>query len=268
MIGFYDICGTHIPISSIKDFRIIQVEFIYRPVYHEIAKNEVNRTSSNKFEALFNAAFRETKQASIAATPEKKFEFVAMQPYAAIIGQQGHKSALGEYKAKDFKEALGKDLSGAVIYTIADKLKLKAFKQQKYQCLNLAGRAFTTFLDDVPVMLTWNDGRIAEVHKEDPLYVSLGENTTPGIQYVPALIIKAGETFCFYGNGIQLVDVAFEYERLKCEIDEYALEQKKPKKLSGKEKLVLPQIPRFQIPARIVPTQESETSDCTVDQEE
>lgn len=113
-----------------------------------------------------------------------------MEPYAAIIGQQGHKSELGEYKAKDFKEELGKDISGAVIYTIADALKLKAFQRQKYQCVNLAGRAFTTYLDDVPAKMMWADGRIAEVYKEDKLHTVLNEITTPGVVYITALVIN------------------------------------------------------------------------------
>ena len=231
MAEFFDICGTHIPIDAIKDFRTIEVEFIFRPMYHEIKKTMISALSG------------------------KKFEFVAMQPYAAIIGQQGQKSALGEYKAKDFKEALGKDLSGAVIYTIADKLKLKAFKHQKYQCLNLAGRAFTTYLDDVPVMLTWNDGRIAEVHKEDPLYTSLGESTTPGIQYVSALIIKANENYCFYGNGIQIVDASYEYTRLMSVMDEYK-NQKTHRRIGGKGKQALPQFSKLHLPTKTTAQEE------------
>lgn len=226
MIDFFNICGTHIPISTIKDFRIIEVEFIFRPVYRESKKSMMNTFTG------------------------KKFEFVTMQPYAAIIGQQGHKSALGEYKAKDFKEALGKDISGAVIYTIADKLKLKAFKHQKYQCLNLAGRAFTTYLDDIPAMLTWNDGRIAEVYKEDPLYASLGGSTTPGIQYIPALVIKASETFCFYGNGVQIADATLDYERLKLEMSHYLTNHKTQKRIVSSEKLPLPHIPKLHLPAK------------------
>lgn len=222
MSGFFDICGTHIPISSIKDFRTIDVEFIFRPVYREIKKS------------MFSS---------------KRFEFVSMQPYAAIIGQQGHKSALGEYKARDFKEALGKDITGAVIYTIADKLKLKAFKHQKYQCLNLAGLAFTTYLDDIPVMITWDDGRIAEVYKEDSLYPALGECATPGIQYVSALLIRANETFCFYGNGIQVSDALFEYERLKQRLDEYNLERKPSKKLREQQRTIFPKFPKFRASA-------------------
>lgn len=226
MSEYFEICGTRIPLSTIKDFRIIEVEFVYRPTY------------------------REAKKSMLTAFSGKKFEFVSMQPYAAIIGQQGHKSALGEYKAKDFKEALGKDLTGAIIYTVADKLKLKAFKHQKYQCLNLAGRAFTTYLDDIPVMLTWDDGRIAEVYKEDELYASIGATTTPGIQYIPALIIKANETYCFYGNGIQLFDAIQEYERLKCTSEEYAESKQSKKQLGSKKKTALPHLPKLQLPTR------------------
>ena len=172
MPDFFDICGTHIPLDSIKDYRVIAVEFIYRPVFQE-------------------------KKTMMKAFSTKKFEFVSMQPYAAIVGQQGQKSELGEYKAKDFREALGKDLSDAVIYTIADIFKLKALKRQKYQCINIAGRAFSTYLDDIPAMLVWNDGRIAEVYKEDSLYTSLEETAIPGVQYISTLIIKANENFCW-----------------------------------------------------------------------
>lgn len=225
MDGFFEIFGTRIPVSSISDFRMIEVEFIVRPVY------------------------REVKKSLISAFSGKKFEFVRMEPYAAIIGQQGHKSELGEYKAKDFKEALGKDIAGAAVYTIADKLKLKAFKQEKYQCLNLAGRAFSTYLDDVPVKLIWNDGRVAEVYKEDPLHELLGESTTPGIQYVPTLVIKAKETFCFYGNGVQVDDVVAAYNLLRQNVEHFRLNQK-GKDLIGGVKRALPQTPKIHLPEK------------------
>lgn len=231
MTEYFDICGTRIPISSIKDFRIIKVEFVFRPVFCEV---------------------RKTLKSAISG---KKYEFSHMEPYAAIIGQQGHKSELGEYRAKDFKEALGKDLSGAVIYTIADKLKLKAFKRQKYQCVNLAGRAFTTYLDDVPAKMMWADGRMAEVYKEDELYAVLNEITTPGIEYITALVIKANEVFCFYGNGIQIADAGCEYERIKIEQELYE-QGKALKKISGKGKTSLPTIPKFSLPGKSVVTEE------------
>lgn len=227
MAEYFDICGTRIPISTIKDFRIIKVEFVVRPVFCESRKTVMSAFSG------------------------KKYEFAYMEPYAAIVGQQGHKSELGEYKAKDFKEALSKDISGAVIYTIADKLKLKAFKRQKYQCINLAGRAFTTYLDDVPAKMLWADGRIAEVYKEDKLYSELNEVTTPGVEYVTALVIKANEVFCFYGDGVQLADIRCEYERLKQEQDAYMYE-KSHKQNGGKEKFSLPSLAKLHLAGKAV----------------
>ncbi len=215
MPKYFDICGTRIDISAIKDFRTIQVEFIFRPV------------------------FRESTKLLMSAFSGKKYEFAYMEPYAAIIGQQGQKSELGEYKAKTFKEALGKDISGAAIYTIADKLKLKAFKRQKYQCVNLAGRAFTSYLDDIPAKLLWADGRIAEVYNEDKLYKELNEITTPGIEYITALVIRANDVFCFYGNGIQIADAACEFERL-CLEQEVLKNTRKPPVIGSLAKKTFP----------------------------
>ena len=42
MNEYFDICGTHIAISAIKDFRTIQVEFIFRPVFRESKKSLVS----------------------------------------------------------------------------------------------------------------------------------------------------------------------------------------------------------------------------------
>lgn len=235
MAEYFDICGTHIAFSAIKDFRTIQVEFIFRPV------------------------FRESKKSLISAISRKKYEFAYMEPYAAIIGQQGHKSELGEYKAKTFKEALGKDISGAVIYTIADKLKLKAFKRQKYQCVNLAGRAFTAYLDDIPAKMLWADGRTAEVYKEDKLYVELNEITTPGVEYITALVISADDTFCFYGNGVQISDATYEFERLSREHEIY-LTDKKQKKICGSGKKALPFFPALHLPGK-TPAKEDDYSE-------
>lgn len=226
MAEYFDICGTRIAISAIKDFRTIKVEFIFRPV------------------------FRESKKLLMSAISRKKYEFAYMEPYAAIIGQQGHKSELGEYKPKTFKEALGKEISGAVIYTIADKLKLKAFKRQKYQCVNLAGRAFTAYLDDIPAKMMWTDGRIAEVYKEDKLYTELNEITTPGVEYITALVIKANDVFCFYGNGVQVADAAYEFERLSWQQETF-LNDKKSKKIGSSEKKELSLFHELHLPKKI-----------------
>ena len=229
MAEYFEIGGTHIPFNTIKDFRVIKVEFVFRPVFCESKK---------------------TMMSAFSARAGKKYEFSHMEPYAAIIGQQGHKSELGEYKPKDFKEALGKDLSSGIIYTIADKLKWKAFKREKFQCVNLAGRAFTAYLDDIPAKMIWSDGRIAEVYKEDQLYAVLNEITMPGVEYITALIVKAQETFCFYGNGVQIADANFEYARLTHEKEEYTL-SKSRKRIDGNEKKVFPSLPTFRLPVKV-----------------
>ena len=120
----------------------------------------------------------------------------------------------------------------------------------KNQCINLAGRAFTTYLDDVPAKMMWADGRVAEVYKEDKLYDELKQMTTPGVEYVSALIIKGNETFCFYGDGVQLANVSSEFERLKREQEAF-LQEKSRKKFGVKEKIALPQIPKLHLPGKI-----------------
>ena len=86
-------------------------------------------------------------------------------------------------------------------------------------------------------------------NKEDPLYASLGESTTPGIQYVPALLIKANENYCFYGNGIQLIDASYEYTRLMSVMEEHK-NQKSQRRIGGKGKQALPQLPKFHLPTK------------------
>ena len=97
--------------------------------------------------------------------------------------------------------------------------------------------------------MIWEDGRVAEVYKEDKLYTVLNEITTPGVEYITALIIKANEVFCFYGDGIQVADASSEYERLKQEQVVY-VQEKSRKKFGVKEKIALPAIPKFHLPGK------------------
>ena len=108
---------------------------------------------------------------------------------------------------------------------------MKAFKRQKYQCVNLAGRAFSAYLDDIPARMIWDDGRTAEVFKEDKLYTELNEITMPGVEYIDALLIQAGDVYCFYGNGIQVDDANYEYERLR--VEQEVFKETKTVKLFG-----------------------------------
>lgn len=218
MSEYFDICGTPIKISEIKSFRIVQREYIYRPTYMEADKTFLSRN--------------------------KRYDFFGMQPYAAIIDEREKHSSLKEYKTKDFKESLGKDLIEGVVMTLGDKFHIKAINSKKYVCVNQAGRTFATYLEDVPALIMRQDGKASDVHKNDELYPLLGEPIAPAINIIPALQIIAKEKYVFFGNDIQIHDVNEEYKRLKFEIDEYNAGTNKNNFLN-KKKLSLPRFSDF-----------------------
>ena len=191
MNDYFEILGTQIKFADIKNYRLIQREYIYRPSYveeeHAIAK--IVRGHSCRF--------------------------AGMLPYAAIVDESGHQSSLDSYKAKDFKESVGKELIQGAITTIGDRFRLKAFSSKKYHCVNQAGRHFTTYLEDIPALLMSVDGKASDVFKHDELYKKLGEPIAPAINLVYALVIKANEDYIFYGNGIQIEDINAAYQCLK-----------------------------------------------------
>ena len=220
MTDYFDICGTPIKFEEIKSFRIVQKEYIYRPTYMEGEKTFLNRN--------------------------RRYNFFGMQPYAAIIDENEKHSSLKEYKAKDFKESIGKDIIEGVITTIGDKFHIKAINSRKYLCVNQAGRKFTTYLEDVPALLMRQDGKASDIHKNDELYPLLGEPIVPAINIIYALQIIAKEKYIFYGNDIQIHDVNAEYERLKFELNEYNGELE-AKKLKNKMKFVVSKFPELKI---------------------
>ncbi len=216
MTDYFDICGTPIKYSEIKSFRIVQREYIYRPTYIENEKSFLSRN--------------------------RKYSFLSMQPYAAIVDENQKHSSLETYKAKDFKESLGKDLIEGVITTIGDKFHLKAINSKKYVCVNQAGRRFTTYIEDIPALLMRLDGKASDIHKNDELFPLLGEPIAPAINIISALQITAKESYIFFGNSIQIHDVKAEYERLKFELEKYKIECELNKS-SNKRRL---SIPKFQ----------------------
>lgn len=219
MIDYFDICGTPIKFSDIKTFRLVQREYIYRPTYMEAERSFFSRT--------------------------RKYEFFGMQPFAAIYDENEKTSALREYRAKDFKESIGKDFIEGVITTIGDKWHIKAITSKKYTCINQAGRKFTTYLEDVPALLMRQDGKASDIHKNDELFPLLGEPIAPAINIVYALQIVAKETYVFFGNDIHLHDVGAEYERLKTELNAYNEEKRNAKAL--KQKFSIPKFPELRL---------------------
>ncbi len=217
MTDYFDICGTPIKYSEIKNFRIVQREYIYRPTYIENEKSFLNRNH--------------------------KFTFFKMQPYAAIVDENKKHSAVEDYKAKDFKESLGKDFVEGVVTTIGDKFHIKAISSKKYVCVNQAGRKFTTYMEDIPALLMRRDGKASDIHKNDELFPLLGEPIAPAINIINALQIIGKETYIFYGNDIQINDINAEYERLKFELNEYKREVEFKK--NNRIKLSLQKIPEL-----------------------
>ncbi len=217
MTDYFDICGTPIKYSEIKSFRLVQREYIYRPTYMEGEKQLLSRN--------------------------RRYNFFGMQPYAAIYDENDKRSALGEYKTKNFKESVGKDFIEGVITTLGDKWHIKAISSRKYICINQAGRKFATYLEDIPALLMRQDGKASDIHKNDELYPLLGEPIAPAINIVQALQITAKETYVFFGNDIHLHDVVAEYERLKRELNSYNNEKQNSKSL--KKRFSLPKFPEI-----------------------
>lgn len=227
---YFEIYGTQIPLSSIKNFRLVQKEYIYRPSYREVT------------------------QTFLGFATKSKYEFAEMIPYAAILDDDEYTLATKKARAITVKDSVIKDVAVGLISQAATRFNIKELKYKKYKCVNIAGRVFECFLEEVPAVIVRGDGKISEVHKHDELYSLLGESIAPAIYFVPAIQISADEDYTFYGNNIQFQDVVPEYNRLKIEMEQYRnselsrmqaeIEYKQQKslgsKLSGVAKKFLP----------------------------
>ena len=191
-----DIYGTPIQLSTIKEYRLRQIEYILRPLYTE---REVSKWGR-----------------SFLGANKHRIEFVKMDYYAAVIGETKYRNAVDEYKPSNFLESVGKTAVEAV-QGIADAvIGGSQSKRIKYRLLNAAGRVFVRNFDDIPAVLVRADGKTSDVFRNDELYSLLGEPIAPTIEMVPALeIITTTEPYIFFGNGIQLINIEKEYEKLR-----------------------------------------------------
>ena len=103
---YFDIFGTPIPVGEIKDFRIVQREYIYRPVYEEYT--------------MVEKSFMKQKTV-------KKYRYVCMAPYASIVDESDRRW-LFSGKGDTLKENIGAEILNDIRETIGDKLKIKAIK--------------------------------------------------------------------------------------------------------------------------------------------
>ena len=215
----FELCGTHIPLSNIKDYRVMKREYIYRPAYREKQNSIMKLLSGNKY------------------------EFSQMLPYAAIISESEYNTALRrtynnllpEETKKNIasgvidaiagvcfsKANMVKDIAAGTVSAVIDKIPFKKNKRRKYYCVNLSGRVFETYLDDIPAVVTRNDGRIMDVDKNDEIYAKLGDSIKPSILEVSALLIDASQKYLFFGNDIQIHDADHAYQTLKKILEKY-----------------------------------------------
>ena len=212
----FEIYGNHIPFSLIKDYRVVQREYIYRPLFRE------KQTSLMKF------------------ISSQKYEFVEMIPYAAVLSENEYKAAVNENNNgsivrdnynKNPAEIVAdvcftpvnfvKDVTVSAFSTLFSNLPFTNQQKNKYYCINISGRVFETYLDDIPVVISKLDGRVFDIAKDDPSFTQLGDNVKAFITEVTAFIIEADKKYLFFGDGIQLDDANKEYSRLRNEIEEY-----------------------------------------------
>lgn len=212
----FEIYGNHIPFSLIKDYRVVQREYIYRPF------------------------FREKQTSLMKLISSQKYEFVEMIPYAAVLSENEYKAAVNENNNgsivrdnynKNPAEIVAdvcltpvnfvKDVTVSAFSTLFSNSPFTNQQKNKYYCINISGRVFETYLDDIPVVLSKLDGRVFDIAKDDPSFTQLGDNVKAFITEVTAFIIEADKKYLFFGDGIQLDDANKEYSRLRNEIEEY-----------------------------------------------
>ena len=213
----FEIYGTHIPFSSIKDYRVVQREYIYRP------------------------HFREKPSSFIRLSSTPKYEYFEMVPYAAIISENEYNAAMKaennnnsiiqDESAKNPSEIVAdvcmdpvnfvKDVTVNAFSSLFNKSRFNKQQSNIYFCLNPSGRVFKTRIEDVPIIVSKINGQVFDVTKNDPLYTQLGNDGKAFINEVTAFIIEANKKYLFFGDSIQLDDANREYARLRYEFDEY-----------------------------------------------
>ena len=217
-----DICGTHIPFSSIIDYQVVQREYIYRPAYRE----------------RLDSGF------SLKRFSKEKYEFAEMLPYASVLvsSDREYKLATKDVEARTLKESIVKDIANGLLSRAGSKMTRK-----RYHCKNIAGRCFTVYLDDIPAVLVRGDGKISDVYKNDELYPLLGEPIAPVVMTVPALRIETKkEEYLFFGNRIQIEDMNNAYGALRQQMEAFKLEQSR---LKSQSSLKIPQFTQKLIPS-------------------
>lgn len=236
MSTLIDLCGTPIRLEDIRQFRLVKRDYLFYPAYQEVK------------EQTFSLFARK------GASDKKKFEFVNMVPFGAVLNDK-EKPCTGSYEVKYFGEAvtfnLLSDVSkklGNVANIAADLLRVDTSGNSEYHILTQGRRITSVRLRDIPAKVRFLSGKVSDVYRNDSIYEFLGEPIAPTIVAVPTLIVTVDKTtYVFFGNGIDLADAEATYQTLLSEYNQYQEENKKEKTP------VLPKInvnvPKLSIPA-------------------
>ena len=202
----FEIYGTQVELSSIKSYRLKQMEYLLRPVYAErqyVSKGMFGKT-----------------------TITTRIEFVQMEYYAAVIDETKYKNAVEEQVPFNMAEAVVKTVVEGIDGVVNAIFGGNQRKKIVYHLMSASERTFYRSYEDIPAVLIRFDGKRSEVYRNDELYSKLGEPIAPTIEKIPALEIdtNAGK-YLFFGKGIMLKNIESDYERLK-----KAFENEKQKK--------------------------------------
>ena len=137
MEGFIDVCGTPIEIKGIKKFKVINAEYIFRPVY------------------------REEKVKKLLSTT-KKYVYESMEPYAAIKSGKRQGGLMGFVKTQkdahiryEMVNTAGRTMTAyfdeiPVLVYLEDGRKVEVFKDNKEY--NILGRDRTPVIEMIEAL--------------------------------------------------------------------------------------------------------------------
>ena len=205
MTGIIDLCGNMLDLSTLKDFKLGVVEYIYQPGFREINCIEESRS-------IFGRAQR--------MVTTSRIEFYRMEPYGVVLGKYDGFD-LNSYYPQTLDEAIKlqvAETTQAVIHGIGD-LVTDLFHQNVSETkqLRIRRRSGTTEINrlrDIPVKIHYASGQNADVGKNDAELAEYGNRTNSSIEEVPVLLVTADKPIVVYGNGIDTDDVRGLYDKL------------------------------------------------------
>ena len=210
IIDTINIGGVLIPYNDIRNYRLINREFLFRPMFRKAS-----------------------------SFPFKKYEFVQMIPFCAILSENEY-NALSPSKSRLSRQAIdnidtAKSLAidfvtkGSIVQNIAlnaadaalgfafDTAKSAAKKitsKGKFYCLDRKGNVFRTTINSIPSLLASEIEFPIEITKAVTKHM-LPSGYDPEIKQGLALHITTRfQNYLFFGYGIHINDPQQMYEKI------------------------------------------------------